>query len=108
MIDLPSGVSSNILAANATLAISVIECPQIGKKDSARRFPKVIVPVLSKINVLISPQASTACPEVAIILNWATLSIPAMPMALSKLPIVVGMSATNRETSMVILTGDLT
>ena len=80
----------------------------MGIKASAKRFPKVIVPVLSKTKVFISPQTSTACPEVAMMLNWATLSIPAIPIALSKLPMVVGISATKRAINTVTLTGLLT
>ena len=66
--------------------------------SSARRLPRVMVPVLSSTRVLMSPQASTARPEVAITLNWATRSIPAIPMALSSPPMVVGIRATNRAT----------
>ena len=107
-MDLPSVVSSKILAAKATLAISVIEWPLIGINSSAKRLPRVIVPVLSRTRVLISPQASMALPEVAMTLNCATRSMPAIPMVLSNPPIVVGMSATKRAIRTGTLTGLLT
>ena len=52
-----------------------------------------------------SPHASTALPEVAITLNRATRSIPAMPMALNNPPIVVGIKATSRATRLTTAVG---
>ena len=43
-----------------------------------------------------SPQASTALPDMAITLNRVTRSIPAMPMADSSPPMVVGIRQTIR------------
>ena len=104
----PSGVSSKMLAARATVATSARVCPFTGINSSAKRLPSVIVPVLSRTNVLISPQASTARPDVAITLNWATRSMPAIPIALNKPPIVVGIRATNREIKIAIVVGVFT
>src|SRR3546814_3799956 len=58
-------------------------------KASARRLPKVMVPVLSRSRVSTSPAASTARPEVAITLKRTSRSMPAMPIADSKPPIVI-------------------
>ncbi|MNH46067.1 hypothetical protein D3C79_1087030 [compost metagenome] len=52
------------------------------------------MPVLSKINVSTSPQASTALPDIAMTLNCVTLSIPAIPIADNNPPIVVGIKQT--------------
>ena len=68
--------------------------PSTAIKSAARRFPYVIVPVLSNIIVSTSPHASTAFPDIAITLNLVTLSIPAIPIAESKPPIVVGIRHT--------------
>ena len=46
-----------------------------------------------------SPAASTARPEVASTLCWTSRSIPAMPMADSSAPMVVGMRHTSRAMS---------
>ena len=55
----------------------------------------VIVPVLSRISVCTSPAASTALPDMASTLKRIVRSIPAMPIADSSAPIVVGISATS-------------
>ena len=55
------------------------------------RLPNVIVPVLSSSSVSTSPAASTERPEVAMTLKRTSRSMPAMPMAESRPPIVVGM-----------------
>ena len=68
--------------------------PPTGVKVSAMRLPKVMVPVLSSRRVLTSPAASTARPLMAKTLRWTKRSIPAMPMAESKAPMVVGMRQT--------------
>ena len=65
----------------------------------ACRLPRVIVPVLSSSRVLTSPAASTARPDIASTLRCTSRSMPAMPIAESSAPIVVGMRQTSSETS---------
>ena len=65
------------------------------------RLPSVIVPVLSSSSTSTSPAASTARPLIASTLRRSTRSMPAMPMALSRPPMVVGI----RQTSSAISTG---
>ena len=55
-----------------------------------------MVPVLSRIMVSTSPQASTALPLMAMTLKRVTRSMPAMPMAESRAPMVVGIRHTAR------------
>ena len=74
-------------------------------KREARRLPSVIVPVLSSSSTSTSPAASTARPEVAMTLAWIMRSMPAMPMADSSPPIVVGIRQTSSATSTVIEIG---
>jgi hypothetical protein len=62
-------------------------------------LPSVIVPVLSSSSVEQSPAASTARPDIASTLCWTSRSMPAMPMADSSAPIVVGMRQTSRAIS---------
>ena len=69
--------------------------------SSAMRLPKVIVPVLSSSSVSTSPAASTARPEVAMTLKRISRSMPAMPIADSRPPIVVGMRQTSSAISTV-------
>ncbi|MNP52910.1 hypothetical protein D3C76_1473340 [compost metagenome] len=83
----------------AQAAVSSISMPPTGTISLAIRFPKVIVPVLSRIIVLISPAASTALPDIASTLNCVTRSMPAMPIADSKPPIVVGIKHTSSAIS---------
>ena len=45
-----------------------------------------------------SPAASTARPDIAITLRWTSRSIPAMPIAESSAPIVVGIRQTSSAT----------
>ena len=78
----------------ATSINSFSSTPSTGRNSLANRLPKVIVPVLSKIMVSTSPQASTAFPDIAITLKRVTRSIPAIPIALNKPPIVVGIKQT--------------
>ena len=59
------------------------------------RLPNVIVPVLSSRSVSTSPAASTERPEVAMTLKRTSRSMPAMPIAESRPPIVVGMRQTS-------------
>ena len=56
----------------------------------ASRLPNVTVPVLSSSSVSTSPAASTARPDIASTLKRTSRSMPAMPMADSSAPIVVG------------------
>ncbi len=65
----------------------------------AWRLPSVIVPVLSSSSVSTSPAASTARPDMARTLKRTSRSMPAMPMALSSAPMVVGIRVTNSATS---------
>ena len=67
--------------------------------STACRLPSVIVPVLSSSSVFTSPAASTALPLMASTLCCITRSMPAMPIAESRPPIVVGIRQTSSETS---------
>ena len=73
----------------------------------ACRFPMVMVPVLSSSRVFTSPAASTARPDMASTLRCTSRSMPAMPIADSSAPIVVGISATSRATRMTRVCGAL-
>ena len=73
--------------------------------STAWRLPSVIVPVLSSRSTSTSPAASTARPDSAITLRLIMRSMPAMPIALRRPPIVVGIRHTSRATSTVIVTG---
>ncbi len=68
-------------------------------KSVAMRLPSVIVPVLSSSSTSTSPAASTARPLVASTLRRISRSMPAMPMALSRPPMVVGIRQTISESS---------
>ena len=72
---------------------------------TAWRLPSVIVPVLSSSSTSTSPAASTARPDMAITLAWIMRSMPAMPIADSSPPIVVGIRQTSSATSTVTVTG---
>ena len=61
-----------------------------------------MVPVLSSSSVVTSPAASTARPDMASTLRWTSRSIPAMPMAESSPPIVVGIRHTSSATRTMI------
>ena len=100
-IERPSGVSSASEESWAASARSASATPGIGTNSEAWRLPSVIVPVLSSSRTSTSPEASTARPESASTLRRTSRSMPAMPIALSSAPIVVGMSATSRATSVV-------
>ncbi len=73
--------------------------PGAGITSVAMRLPKVMVPVLSSSRVSQSPAASTARPEVARTLTFRSRSMPAMPTALSRPPMVVGIRQTNSAPS---------
>ena len=64
------------------------------------RLPRVMVPVLSSSRVWTSPAASTARPLMASTLRCTRRSMPAMPMAESRAPMVVGIRQTSSETRM--------
>ena len=98
-VDFPSGVSSLRLVRAAQRIRSLLFAPPTGKKSAARRLPYVIVPVLSRIIVSTSPQASTALPDIAMTLKRVTRSIPAIPIAESNPPIVVGIRQTHSAIS---------
>ena len=91
----PSGVSSASEDNCASSANSRAVIFPIGMKSTACRFPRVIVPVLSRSKTSTSPAASTAFPERAITFRRIRRSIPAMPIAGSNPPIVVGIRQTN-------------
>ncbi len=94
-IERPSGVSSASEASCATSASSDSGTPGIGTNSDARRLPIVIVPVLSSSSTSTSPEASTARPDSASTLRRTSRSMPAIPIARSSAPIVVGISATS-------------
>ena len=94
----PSGVSSDRLASSTASARSCSGTPPTAMNSEGMRLPKVIVPVLSSSSVSTSPAASTARPEVATTLKRISRSMPAMPMAESSPPIVVGMRQTSSAT----------
>lgn len=61
--------------------------------------------VLSSNNTSISPAVSTAFPLFVITLARNARSIPAIPMAESKPPMVVGIRQTNNEINAAIVIG---
>ena len=95
----PSGVRSARLDSRAAAARSAADVPPTGISSVARRLPNVIVPVLSSSSVSTSPAASTARPEVASTLRCTSRSMPAMPIADSSAPIVVGIRQTSSAVS---------
>ena len=101
----PSGVSSASDESCAASARSARSRPAPGGTSVAWRLPSVIVPVLSRRSTSTSPAASTARPDVAMTFAWIMRSMPAMPIAESRPPIVVGMRHTRSATSTVIVTG---
>ena len=79
--------------------------PPTGRISAARRLPKVIVPVLSSSSTSTSPAASTARPDMASTLKRVTRSMPAMPIADSSPPMVVGIRHTSSAIRMTVETG---
>ncbi len=69
----------------------------MGMNSTACRLPSVMVPVLSNSSVFTSPAASTALPLIASTLCCITRSMPAIPIADNKPPIVVGIKQTSSE-----------
>ena len=100
-IERPSGVSSASDASCATSASSRSSTPSTGRNSAAWRLPSVIVPVLSSSRTSTSPDASTARPDIASTFRCTSRSMPAMPIADSSAPIVVGISATSSAISTV-------
>ena len=97
----PSGVPSARLDSRAAAArSSTVEVPT-GISSVARRLPKVMVPVLSSSSVSTSPAASTARPDMASTLRCTSRSMPAMPIAESSAPIVVGIRQTSSAVRMI-------
>ncbi len=97
----PSGVSSARLDSSTASASVRSGTPPTGTNSLGMRLPNVIVPVLSSSSVSTSPAASTARPEVATTLKRIKRSMPAMPMAESRPPMVVGIRQTSSATSTV-------
>ena len=98
----PSGVSSASEASWAASATSFSLDAADGRNSTACRLPSVMVPVLSSSRVLTSPAASTARPLIASTLRCTSRSMPAMPMADSSAPIVVGIRQTTSAMSTAI------
>ena len=103
-IERPSGVSSARLDSCAASASCSFVTPVSGTKSDACRLPSVMVPVLSSSSVLTSPAASTARPDMASTLRCTSRSMPAMPMADSSAPMVVGIRQTRSATMTMPLT----
>ena len=93
----PSGVSSESEAICALDASSSVATPSAGMNSTARRLPRVIVPVLSSSTTSMSPAVSTALPLLAMMLASRARSIPAIPMAASSAPMVVGIRQTSER-----------
>ncbi|MND63298.1 hypothetical protein D3C80_546060 [compost metagenome] len=97
-MDLPSGVSSAREASSAASESSLPATPGALIIALQRRLPKVMVPVLSSSSTCTSPAASTARPDLAITFRRTRRSMPAMPMAESRPPMVVGIRVTSSAT----------
>ena len=67
-------------------------------KSVAMRLPMVMVPVLSSSSTSTSPAASMARPLMAMTFLRISRSMPAMPMADSRPPMVVGIRQTSSAT----------
>jgi hypothetical protein len=78
------------------------ETPGRGRTPPAMRLPRVMVPVLSSSRTSMSPAASTARPLMARTLRCRRRSMPAMPIALRRPPMVVGIRQTRSAISAVI------
>ncbi len=79
--------------------------PSTGMNWEAWRLPRVMVPVLSSNKMSTSPAASIALPLMARTFAWLSRLIPAMPMAESNAPMVVGARQTNNATKEVMEEG---
>ena len=98
-IERPSGVSSARLESCAAVASRSGSTPDTGTNSVACRLPNVMVPVLSSSRTSTSPAASTARPDMARTLRCTSRSMPAIPIADSSAPIVVGIRQTSRAIS---------
>ncbi len=105
MIDFPSGVSSAIEDKTQASINTASSTFFSGQNEVAFLLPMVMVPVLSNNNVSRSPAVSTALPLLVITFALNALSIPAMPMALSKPPMVVGIRHTYKDTNAAMVIG---
>ena len=83
--------------------LGLASMPLTGTNSAACRLPRVMVPVLSSSSVDTSPAASTARPDMASTLRCTSRSMPAMPIAESRAPIVVGIRQTSSATSTTIV-----
>ena len=104
-IEEPSGVGSARDESAAACTSSSSATPVSGTNAVARRLPYVMVPVLSSSRVVTSPAASTARPDMASTLRCTSRSMPAMPIAESSAPMVVGIRHTSSAISTVTLAG---
>ena len=104
-IERPSGVSSASDESCAASASSFALTPSTGTNSLACRLPSVIVPVLSSRRTSTSPEASTARPDIASTFRCTSRSMPAIPIAESSAPIVVGISATSSAIRTVVEVG---
>ncbi len=82
----------------AASARSSFFSPSAGMNSVAILLPRVMVPVLSISTTSTSPDASTALPLRAMTLWERSLSMPAMPMAGRRPPMVVGIRQTSSAT----------
>ncbi len=85
-----------------SVASSCTLTPAAGMNSVACRSPRVMVPVLSSSSTSTSPAASTARPLMASTFFCTSRSMPAMPMALSSPPMVVGIRQTSSATRTVM------
>ncbi len=104
MIERPSGVWSAIDASWAASASSRTGMPGAGRNAVACRSPSVMVPVLSSSSTSTSPAASTARPDMAITFLAIMRPMPAIPIADSRPPMVVGIRQTSSATRVVTVT----
>ena len=89
-------------ARRARRELADLERGELARRERTRvawRLPIVIVPVLSSSSVSTSPATSTALPLLAMMFARSARSMPAMPMAASSAPIVVGIRQTSSATS---------
>src|SRR5471030_2691934 len=106
-MDFPSGVSSASEASTQAVISSSGATPAAGQNWVALRLPMVMVPVLSNNKTSKSPAVSTALPDLVITFARNALSMPAIPMADNRPPIVVGIKQTNNEINAAMVIGVL-
>lgn len=95
----PSGVSSARLESRAASARVSMRTAGAGISSVAMRLPWVMVPVLPRRSTSTSPDASTARPLIARTFLRIRRSMPAIPMAERRPPMVVGIRQTSSATS---------